>query len=87
MATARLPGARPHHTAGIATRLCELLATRPLVVRGHPEAIERITLSIGVAGWQAGESSAEWYARARCGALRGEAPRPQPGQHRLHTRA
>ena len=82
-----LPRASPHYTAAIATRLCELLASRPLVVRGHPEAIERITLSIGVAGWQAGESSAEWYARARCGALRGEAPRPQPGQHRLHTRA
>jgi diguanylate cyclase len=51
-------------TAAIATRLCELLASRPLVVRGHPDAIERITLSIGVAGWHAGESSAEWYARA-----------------------
>ena len=59
-----LPGASPHYTAGIATRLCELLSSRPLVVRGHPEAIERITLSIGVAGWHAGESSAEWYARA-----------------------
>ena len=59
-----LPGASPHYTAGIATRLCELLASRPLVVRGHPEVIERITLSIGVAGWHAGESSAEWYARA-----------------------
>jgi diguanylate cyclase (GGDEF)-like protein len=33
-------------------------------VRGHPEASERITLSIGVAGWHAGESGAEWYARA-----------------------
>ena len=59
-----LPGASPHYTAAIATRLCELLASRPLVVRGHPEVIERITLSIGVAGWHAGESSAEWYARA-----------------------
>jgi diguanylate cyclase (GGDEF)-like protein len=56
--------ASSHYTAGIATRLCELLASRPLVVRGHPEAIERITLSIGAAGWHAGESSAEWYARA-----------------------
>jgi GGDEF domain-containing protein len=44
--------------------LCELLACRPLVVRGFPEISERITLSIGVAGWHAGESSAEWYARA-----------------------
>ena len=59
-----LPRASPHYTAAIATRLCELLASRPLVVRGHPDAIERITLSIGVAGWHAGESSAEWYARA-----------------------
>ena len=59
-----LPGARPHHTAGIATRLCELLATRPLAVRGPPEVIEPITLSIGVAGWRAGDNSARWYARA-----------------------
>ena len=46
-----LPGASPHYTAGIAARLCDLLASRPLVVRDHPEVIERITLSIGVAGW------------------------------------
>ena len=59
-----LPGASPRYTARIATRLCDLLASRPLVLRGHPEAIERITLSIGVAAWHAGESSAEWYARA-----------------------
>ena len=59
-----LPRASPHYTAAIATRLCDLLASRPLVVRGHPDVIERITLSIGVAGWHAGESSAEWYARA-----------------------
>ena len=59
-----LPGASPHYTAGIAIRLCELLASRPLVVRGEPEIIERITLSIGVAAARAGESSAEWYARA-----------------------
>ena len=59
-----LPGASPHYTAGIAARLCELLASRPLVVRGLPEVIERITLSIGVAAWHAGESSAGWYARA-----------------------
>jgi diguanylate cyclase len=59
-----LPSASPHYTARIATRLCELLASRPLVVRGQPEVVERITLSIGVAGWHAGESSVEWYARA-----------------------
>ena len=59
-----LPRASAHYTAGIATRLCDLLASRPLVVRGSPEVVERITLSIGVAGWHAGESSAEWYARA-----------------------
>jgi diguanylate cyclase len=59
-----LPRASPHCTAAIATRLCELLATRPLVVRGCPEVVERITLSSGVAVWHAGESSAEWYARA-----------------------
>ena len=59
-----LPRASPHYTAGIAIRLGELLASRPLVLRGHPEIIERITLSIGVAGWHAGESTAEWYARA-----------------------
>jgi diguanylate cyclase len=59
-----LPRASLHYTAGIATRLCQLLASRPLVVRGVPEISERITLSLGVAGWQAGESSTEWYARA-----------------------
>ena len=53
-----------HYTTGIANRLCGLLASRPLVVRGHPEVMERITLSIGVAGWHAGESSARWFARA-----------------------
>jgi diguanylate cyclase (GGDEF)-like protein len=59
-----LPGASPDYTARIALRLSERLASRPLVVRGRPEVIERITLSIGVAGWRADESSAEWYARA-----------------------
>jgi diguanylate cyclase len=59
-----LPGASPHYTAGVATRLCDLLASRPLVVRGCPEVIERMTLSIGVAGWHADEGSTEWYARA-----------------------
>jgi diguanylate cyclase len=59
-----LPGAGAHYTAGIANRLRQLLASRPLGVRGHPEVIERITLSIGVAGWRAGDSSARWYARA-----------------------
>ena len=59
-----LPGASPHYTAAIATRLCDLLASRPLVVRDHPEVIERITLSIGVAAWHMGESSARWFARA-----------------------
>ena len=59
-----LPRARPHHTVGIATRLSELLASRPLVMRDHPEVSERITLSIGVAAWRAGDSSARWYARA-----------------------
>jgi diguanylate cyclase (GGDEF)-like protein len=44
---------------GIATRLCELPAFRPLVVRGFPEDSEWITLSIGVAGWHAGESGPE----------------------------
>ena len=59
-----LPEAGSDYTSGIATRLCELLGSRPLVVRGLPDVIERITLSLGVAGWHAGESSAEWYARA-----------------------
>ena len=59
-----LPRASPRYAAGIATRLCELLASRPLVVRGIPDVSERITLSIGVAAWKADESSAEWYARA-----------------------
>jgi diguanylate cyclase len=59
-----LPGAGSHYAASIATRLCDLLANRPLVVRGFPELSERVTLSIGVAAWHADESSAEWYARA-----------------------
>ena len=59
-----LPGASPHYTTEIATRLCELLASRPLAVRGFPKVIERITVSVGVAGWHAGESSARWLARA-----------------------
>jgi hypothetical protein len=36
------------------------------VVRGHPDAIERITLSIGVAGWHAGESSGMHAPMRRC---------------------
>jgi diguanylate cyclase (GGDEF)-like protein len=59
-----LPGATPHYTAGIATRLCALLASRPLVVGGFPEVSEQITLSIGVAASHPGASSTEWYARA-----------------------
>ena len=59
-----LPRASAHYTTGIATRLCQLLASRPLVVRGHPAVSERITLSLGVAAWHAGASSAAWYARA-----------------------
>ncbi len=53
-----------HYTAGIASRLCELLSLRPLVVRGVPEVVERVTLSIRAAAARADESSAEWYARA-----------------------
>jgi diguanylate cyclase len=52
-----LPEATPHYTARVAIRLCELLASRPLVVRGSSEVIERITLSIGVAAGRAEESS------------------------------
>jgi diguanylate cyclase len=59
-----LPGASPHYAAGIAARLCNLLASRPLVVRGRPEIIEPITLSIGLAAWHAGDTGAEWYTRA-----------------------
>ena len=59
-----LPSANRRYAAGIASRLCELLASRPLVVRGHPEVIERVTLSIGVAGCLAGEPAPRWYARA-----------------------
>jgi diguanylate cyclase (GGDEF)-like protein len=64
-----LPGAIAHYlvrieTVAIARRLCARLAQRPLTVRGHPERRERITLSIGLAGWRPGESPADWYARA-----------------------
>jgi diguanylate cyclase (GGDEF)-like protein len=44
-----LQEASPQYAAGIATRLCELLASRPLVVRGGRAFIERFTLSFGVA--------------------------------------
>jgi diguanylate cyclase len=59
-----LPGASSPYAAAIAKRLCHLLASRPLVVRGFPEVSAGVTLSIGVAGWHAGESSARWCARA-----------------------
>jgi diguanylate cyclase len=59
-----LPGAGSPYAAAVAIRLCQALASRPIVLRGHPEVSERITLSIGMAGWQAGDSSAGWYARA-----------------------
>jgi diguanylate cyclase len=59
-----LPGTSPHNAAGIATRLCALLASRRLFVRGQPEVTERFTLSIGVAAAHAGESSGRWFARA-----------------------
>jgi diguanylate cyclase (GGDEF)-like protein len=60
-----LQEASPQYAAGIATRLCELLASRPLVVRGGRAFIERFTLSFGVAAWHADDSSPEdWYARA-----------------------
>jgi diguanylate cyclase len=59
-----LPEASSHYTAEIAKRLCELLASRPLVVGGVLEVREQVTLSIGVAASHTGASSAEWYARA-----------------------
>jgi diguanylate cyclase len=59
-----LPETSLHDTAAIAMRLCMLLATRPLVLRGPPEVVERVTLSIGVAGSHARESGARWCARA-----------------------
>jgi diguanylate cyclase len=60
-----LPETSLHDTAAIAMRLCiALLAARPLVLGGDPEIVERITLSIGVAGARAGESGASWCARA-----------------------
>jgi diguanylate cyclase len=51
-------------TRAIALRLCARVAQRPLTVRGQPERRERITLSIGLAGWRPGERPADWYARA-----------------------
>ena len=59
-----LPGTSSPYAAGVAIRLCQALAARPVDLRGHPEISERITLSIGVAGWQAGDGSDGWYARA-----------------------
>ena len=59
-----LSAASPRHTTRIAVRLCEFLASRPLIIRGHQEVSQRITLSIGVAAWHSGETSARWHARA-----------------------
>lgn len=59
-----LPQACLRYAEGIASRTGKLLASRPLVLRGQPEVMERITLSIGLAGCRAGESGATWYARA-----------------------
>jgi diguanylate cyclase len=59
-----LPAAGPRRAIAIAGRLCRLLASRPLVLRDHPDIIARVTLSIGVAGGRAGESGACWQARA-----------------------
>ncbi len=51
-------------TRAIAARLCARVAQRPLTVRGQPGRRERITLSIGLAGWRPDERPADWYARA-----------------------
>ena len=51
-----LPGASSHYAVRIAIRLCEFLESRPLIIRGHPEVSERITLS--------SESIARWCARS-----------------------
>jgi diguanylate cyclase len=64
-----LPGQTAPDPAGIGTRaiaerLCARIAGRPLSVRGQPGRCERITLSVGIAGWQSGERPADWYARA-----------------------
>ena len=59
-----LPQACLRYASGIASRMTGLLASRPLVLRSQPEIMERITLSIGLAGCRAGESGATWYARA-----------------------
>lgn len=59
-----LLGAGPTDAAGVASRLCQHLASRRLVVRGSPGCIERITLSIGMAGCRSSETCAQWYARA-----------------------
>lgn len=59
-----LPGASRSDTLGVATRLCELFACRPLVLHEHPAVSQRITLSIGVAARHAGDSGAQWCARA-----------------------
>jgi diguanylate cyclase len=59
-----LPEADLPYATAIATRLCELLASRRLTVRGGPEVIDEMTLSIGIAGHHAGEPGWQWYARA-----------------------
>jgi diguanylate cyclase (GGDEF)-like protein len=59
----RLQEASPQYAAGIATRLCELLASRPSCAAcPHYRAVHAF---VRVAAWHADDSSPEdWYARA-----------------------
>jgi diguanylate cyclase len=73
------------YAAAVAIRLCRALASRPIVLRGHPEVSERITLSIGLAGRQAGDGSAGWYARADAARSTGRSEAAATGSRSIAT--
>lgn len=59
-----LDAAATRAAAVIADRLCARIAARPLVLRDRTELTPRITVSIGVAGWQPDLTPVAWLVRA-----------------------
>jgi diguanylate cyclase len=82
-----LPRASPRYAAGIAIRLSELLASRPLAARGRPEIIDRITLSIGVPlGIRAKAVPTGMHAPMRRRTRRNAAAATESASHRILER-
>ena len=68
-----LPATRLADAMTLADRLRELVGSRRVQLEGSRPDLGRVTLSIGVTEFRPGESCADWVARGRCGAVRGEA--------------